>query len=134
VSALERSIIIENMAICDLDEEREFRIHDEAVVDAHGEEERAIGWYYYLADKIQFPFKAKCLKKVSTSPLQLSQMVEVIGMADNEVCEHDMFVAVDMDGIKIDLPLRQLGPMTDDEDTDEAVADWQYWTNRGYRF
>jgi len=35
---------------------REERILMEVVVDAYGTEERAMGWYYYLADKILFPF------------------------------------------------------------------------------
>ena len=28
----------------------------EAIVDANGPEEQAMGWYYYLEDKISFPF------------------------------------------------------------------------------
>ena len=35
---------------------REERILMEVVFDAYGTEERAMGWYYYLADKILFPF------------------------------------------------------------------------------
>ncbi|MGO9305501.1 MAG: calcium-binding protein, partial [Candidatus Korobacteraceae bacterium] len=34
---------------------REERIHNEAIVDAYGPEEQALGWYYYLENKIQFP-------------------------------------------------------------------------------
>ena len=41
------------------DEAREERIYMEAVVDAHDYEERALGWYYYLDDKIMFPFIAE---------------------------------------------------------------------------
>jgi len=32
---------------------REDRIENEIVVDAYGAEERAMGWYYYLEDKIK---------------------------------------------------------------------------------
>ena len=39
---------------------REDRIRNEAIVDA-GEEEQALSWYYYLDNKIRFPFQAKCL-------------------------------------------------------------------------
>jgi hypothetical protein len=35
---------------------REDRIHNEAIADANGPEEQAMGWYYYLDDKIRFPF------------------------------------------------------------------------------
>jgi hypothetical protein len=41
------------------DPEREHRIDHEVVVDAYDSEERAIGWYYYLQEKITFPFKAR---------------------------------------------------------------------------
>ena len=40
---------------------REERIHNEVVVDAYGAEEQAMGWYYYLEDKIRFPLQAKCI-------------------------------------------------------------------------
>ena len=43
------------------DEEREERIDMEIVVDAYGPEEQAMGWYYYIADTMKFPFSAKCL-------------------------------------------------------------------------
>jgi hypothetical protein len=45
------------------DSEREDRIAMEAIVDANGPEEQAMGWYYYLDDKIIFPFGAKCVKR-----------------------------------------------------------------------
>jgi hypothetical protein len=37
------------------DEIRERRISMEAVVDAYNEQERAIGWYYYLEGRLDFP-------------------------------------------------------------------------------
>lgn len=40
------------------DKEREDRIIMEIVVDAYDETERAMGWYYYLEDKLRFPFSA----------------------------------------------------------------------------
>ena len=33
------------------DEEREERIYNEAIVDAYGPEEQALGWYYYLEEQ-----------------------------------------------------------------------------------
>lgn len=41
------------------DEEREHRIRNEAIPDAYGEEEVAMSWYYYMADNLEFPIKAK---------------------------------------------------------------------------
>ena len=42
-------------------QDREERILMEAVVDAYSPEEQAMGWYYYLDDKIAFPFQGKCI-------------------------------------------------------------------------
>src|ERR1017187_67233 len=47
---------------------REDRIHDEAIVDAYGPEEQALGWYYYLENKIRFPFQARCIRAKAVSP------------------------------------------------------------------
>ena len=93
-----------------------------------------MGWYYYLEGKIEFPFTGKCIKKVSTSPLKVGQVVEVTGMADEDVCEHDMFVAVAIDGEEIDVPLVQIEPCEATEDTNEAIGDWHYWKAREYQF
>lgn len=62
------------------DKEREARIAMEAVVDAYGEEERASGWYYYLEEKLTFPFRAKCISRRMISPLIVSDEVEVVAM------------------------------------------------------
>jgi len=35
---------------------REKRIEMEIMVDAYDESERAMGWYYFLEDKLSFPF------------------------------------------------------------------------------
>lgn len=41
------------------DEEREHRIIYEVIVDAYDDEEQAMGWYYYMAENLVFPIKAK---------------------------------------------------------------------------
>jgi hypothetical protein len=40
--------------------DREERILNEIVVDAYGRSERALAWYYYLQDNLQFPLMAQC--------------------------------------------------------------------------
>ena len=116
------------------DEVREERIAFEAIVDAYGPEEQAMGWYYYLDDKISTPFKAKCIKKRTTSPLEVDEEVEVLGMAPAGECEHEMFVKVKWQGRELGVPLAQIVVVEVDEATQEAVEDWHYWVNRGYEF
>jgi Calcium binding len=69
---------------------RENRIHDEAIVDANGPEEQVMGWYYYLDDKIRFPFQAKCIAPKVVSPLRKGETVEVQRMAPEDACSADM--------------------------------------------
>ena len=63
---------------------REARIHDQAIVDAYGSEEKAMSWYYYLEGKVQFPFRATCIAAKATSPLRKGDMVEVQRMASDK--------------------------------------------------
>jgi hypothetical protein len=116
------------------DEAREHRIVMEIVVDAYDEQERAIGWYYYLEGKLNFPFLARCTARRSTSPLKVGNEVEVIGMAPVEECEHEMFVEMDWDEGGLAVPLSQLEVVNADDETREAVEDWLYWTKKGYQF
>ncbi len=116
------------------DEEREQRITYEIVVDCYNEGEAAMGWYYYLQDKMKFPFRAKCSVVKKKSRLKIGDVVEVIGMADEADCEHEMWVEVKVDGNVFIVPLEQIEPLDRaDQETLEAIEDWQYWLARGYQ-
>lgn len=114
------------------DEVREERIHMEIVVDAYGPEEQAISWYNYLSDTLHFPFQARCRVQRATSPLEPGEEVKVVGMASDEVCEHDMLVMVQWQRRKLAVPLMQLEGLRVDEEVRQAMEDWQYWVERGY--
>ncbi len=113
---------------------REHRIEMEAVVDAYNSDERAMGWYCYLEERLKVPFKARCKSKRAVSPLRIREEVNVLGMAPEKECESEMFVRVRWRGRKIAVPLAQLEPSAADLETKEAVADWHYWLGRGYEF
>jgi hypothetical protein len=72
--------------------DREIRIREEIIVDAYGPEEQAMGWYYYLEDKIQFPFHAQCAASVPTSPLRKGDSVEIRKMTPEDSCSTDLLV------------------------------------------
>lgn len=117
------------------DSEREHRIMMEIVVDAHDEQERAMGWYYYLQDQLQFPFTAVCIAKRPISPLRVKDEIEVIGLPGEEECEREMFVTIRWEKDGLAVPLGQLKPIAaTDEQTKQAVADWHYWVQMGYEF
>jgi hypothetical protein len=114
--------------------EREDRFTDEVVVDAYGEEERAMGWYYYAADNIAFPFKARCALKRATSPLKAGDVVEVTGMAAEDDCMQELMVLIKWDDEDLAVPLIQLESSVSTGLTRQVLADWKYWVDRGYTF
>ena len=116
------------------DPEREERITMEIVVDSYDESERAMGWYYYLQDDLRFPFTAQCIAKRAISPLRVKDEVEVIDMAPEKECNHEMFVMIRWEKDGLGVPLSQLKPIAADKQTVQAVEDWLYWVKQGYQF
>ena len=113
---------------------REERIQDEIVVDAYGPEEQAMGWYYYLEEKIRFPFRAKCTVAKVVSPLRKGEAVEVKRLAPEDACSSDMLVLIRWQGRNVAVPLSQLLAIKGNDATNEAIADWHYWVAQGYCF
>lgn len=122
------------MSKTERDPEREERLHSEIIVDAYGEEEHAMSWYYYLKDQLEFPFTAICIAKRASSPLQVKAEVEVIGMPGEEECQREVFITIRWETGRLAVPLMQLRPLQASERTEEAVADWHYWVERGYQY
>jgi hypothetical protein len=122
------------MAKSKRDPVREERIHEEIIVDAYGPEEQAMGWYYYLEDKIQFPFHAQCIASVPTSPLRKGDSVEIRKMAHEDSCSTDILVMTRWNNRTIVVPLFRLKPIGVDESTTQAIEDWHYWVAQGYCF
>jgi hypothetical protein len=93
-----------------------------------------MGWYYYLEDKIHCPFKAKCITAKVVSPLRKGETVEVLRLAPEEACTGDMLVLIRWHDRNVAVPLSQLTAIDENESTDRAIADWQYWVAQGYLF
>jgi hypothetical protein len=114
------------------DEEREQRITMEIVVDAYTPQEQAMGWYYSLEDRLTFPFVARRIAERAVSPLRVGDEVEVVGMAPEEECQHEMFVLIRWERRALAVPLAQLEGVAVDQRTRQAIEDWQYWVAQGY--
>ncbi len=116
------------------DKAREERIDEEIIVDCYGVAERAMGWYCYLEDRLEFPFFAKCIAARSISPLKIGEVAEVLRMAPEDECEHEIFVTIRWEKRKFAAPLSQLESIRASRETTKAVEDWRYWVTRGYEF
>lgn len=93
------------------DPERDNRIWMEAIVDCYGPEEQAMGWYYYLDDRLAFPFSARCIDKRRISPLEIGEIILVTSMAPEDDCMREMFVMVNWQNRELGAPLAQLEPI-----------------------
>jgi Calcium binding len=114
------------------DDEFDRRLSLEIIPDAYGPEEQALSWYYYLEEHLQFPFEAECVNDRSTSPLRIGDKVDVVGMPAEEDCEHEMLVNIRWNERVLAVPLAQLGGVDVDDETHQAMQDWQTWVDRGY--
>lgn len=116
------------------DEAREDRIAMEIVVDAYDRDERVMGWQNYLEDKLEVPFRARCIEEREVSPLAVGDEVEVVGMASERECQAEMFVSIDWGERTLAVPLAQLEVVDATAGTREAVEDWHYWLAMGHEF
>ena len=113
---------------------REERIHNEAIVDAYGPEEQALGWYYYLENKIRFPFSARCIASTVVSPLRKRRNGQGPRLgAGGFLCPRHAGVDP-LARRNVAVPLSQLAAIDADDSTLEAIGDWHYWLAQGYCF
>ena len=88
----------------------------------------------FLRDKLGFPFRAKCITTQAVSPLKKGETAEVLRMAPEDACMSDMIVLIRFAGRTLGVPLSQLEVLKGDEQTREAIGDWQYWKRIRYEF
>ncbi|MGC1307370.1 MAG: calcium-binding protein [Phormidesmis sp.] len=116
-----------------IDGDREHRITYEVVVDCYNGYEVSMGWYYYLEDRLNFPFESAWLGTGHSKP----EIVEAISMAGEEECKTDMLIEIRYrDGEDEDVftvPLSDLQPTDEGASRMEAIEDWRYWLDQGNR-
>ena len=93
-----------------------------------------MGWYYYLDNRIRFPFQAKCVVSKVVSPLRKGEVVEVRRLAPGDACANDMLILIQWRGRNMAVPLSQLNAIHVDESTKEAIEDWHYWVAQAHQF
>jgi hypothetical protein len=114
----------------DRDEEREERIKMRVLIDTYTPEEQAYSWHAYLDDVMDFPFEARCSTEREESPLKEGETVQVVGMSSTEPTLSQQYVTVEWLNRDLGIPLEQLDPVDVDDDTKQAIEDWQYWLER----
>ena len=94
----------------------------DVVVDAYDASERAMGWFGYLENELEFPFTAHCTERRAISPLQSGDEVEVVSMAPVDECAREIFVMIRWEHGGLGVPLSQLKRSGATAATEVAVA------------
>ena len=115
-------------------EKIEERIENKVVVDAYDQEDRAMGWWYYVQDNCTFPFQAKCISREGISPLRIGDQVQIFDIGMDEDCEHRIFVEIKWKEYEFSVPLEQLEAIDVDDDTQQVLDDRVYWCDMCYEY
>ena len=102
-------------------------IENEIEVDCYDEEEANMGWYYFMAESMSFPFMAKTILKKRGGTTE-ETTVEVVGNATDaeRFGGDDFYVNVDYKGVLMKVEVRDLEPIDASEKTGRALAVWRY--------
>lgn len=65
------------------DEEMQYKIDYEIIVDAYDEYEQSMGWYYFFEETIDFPFTAMAQLKKRDGTIE-SKRVKIVGLSSKE--------------------------------------------------
>lgn len=111
-------------------EEIEKIIANEIEVDCYTEEEAIMGWYYYLADGLNFPFKAKYLQKKRNGENEWIE-VEVIGKYsdEDEFNGEEFYVEIELHDMLIPARLSELRNLKISEEEEKVIEVWNYRIN-----
>jgi len=86
-------------------------------VDANGPEEQVVGWYYYVDDKIRFPFSGQVHRSQNRFAAQEGGNRRSPAHGTEDACSGDMLVLICWHDRTMAVPLSQLVAIDPDEST-----------------
>ncbi len=110
------------------DKEREHRILYEVIVDAYGEEEQLMGWFYYFQDNLEFPIKATVRFRLRGGGEEIKKVkiVEVNTKNKNEWTIRLGIVEGKSERIQTISP-EEIKSIDTSPENLEIINDWLYW-------
>ncbi|GAB3543783.1 calcium-binding protein [Spirosoma fluminis] len=111
------------------DEEMQYRIDYEIIVDAYDEYEQSMGWFSFFEETLQFPFTATAQLKKRDGTTE-SKRVKVVGIASNEedFMTNDFNLDIEQGQYIRPIAYSALSDLSASEETLEAFQIWNfYW-------
>lgn len=109
---------------------RDERILDTVIVDCYGPDEELMGWYYYLADGLHFPFYARVLLPQSIGS-EAEKKVQVMGVDPRSEQGEPLrlYALEDVSGQMMSISLCQIVQAHTAAEYLQILNDWLYWHN-----
>jgi Calcium binding len=109
------------------EEEIQYIIDYEIVVDCYDDEEVNMSWFIYMSESIEFPFMAKVPIKKRGGTTEI-HTVEVVSDATDEdrFGGEAFYVHVDYEGVLMKVEIRDVQPIDASENTLRALAIWRF--------
>jgi len=119
----------------EVEPERDEYIHNEILVDTYGNDEVTSAWYYYLEEKLGFPFTAMVIthrsRQMGRSVTISSSQVEILDMAPLSRCGYNQMWVIGIFFGTQDKPvhffLSDITQVEPGEERETALVDWLYW-------
>jgi Calcium binding len=110
------------------DEAREHRIHDEIIVDAYGEYEQSMSWYYHMEENLAFPIKAKVKLRLRGDKTEEKavKIVEIDSKSETSLTLRLGITEGKSDRVQYICPDEIININTTEENL-EVLNDWLYW-------
>ena len=86
-----------------------------------------------IALQHQMDVVANNMANINTTGFK-GEHVEIIGMAAEDDCRHELYVRIRWSGRTLAVPLAQLRLLDAEADAVQAVEDWHYWVAQHYEF
>jgi Calcium binding len=104
----------------------------EITVDAYDDEEVSMGWYCFMSETLEFPFKAVATIKKRNGTIE-ERTVEVVEDATNgnRFRGETYYVNVDYEGVLMKVEVADLKPINASANTLKAITVWKYWVTQG---
>ena len=113
------------------EKEIKYKIDYEIIVDCYDEYEVSMGWYYFMEETIEFPFRATAkLKKLNGSIEQ--KEIEIIGLASDEegFIKNDFDLEIEAGEHVGTIAYSKLSSVKASPETMEAFTIWNHWVSK----
>lgn len=110
------------------DPTRHNRIRDEVIVDCQDEDEELMGWYYYMADNLEFPIAAtvRFALRGGKSEVKPAQIVDVDPKAERGSAIRVGITEMGSERVQY-ISLEDIASIDTTPENAEIINDWLYW-------